>query len=57
MFQEQEAAYLAQKVGRQVLVDGEVSFLLGEAGESDGGSRLEVVDKQVLAYVSMPCMP
>ena len=34
------AAYLAQEVGRQVLVDGEVPFLLGQAGESDGWGRL-----------------
>lgn len=44
------AAYLAQEVGRQVLVDGEVPFLLGQAGESDGGRRLWVVDISV--YVS-----
>lgn len=44
------AAYLAQKVGRQVLVDREVPFLLGQAGESDGGRRLEEVDVS-------PCVP
>ena len=33
--------YLSQEIGRQVLVDAECSFLLGDAGESDGGRDLE----------------
>ena len=46
----QEAAYLAKEVGREVLVDGQVSFLLGEAGESDGGGDLEF---KVSVYLCM----
>lgn len=34
--------YLAQKVAGQVLVNAESSFLLGEAGESDGWRHLEL---------------